>query len=380
MNILIAPDSFKDCLNAAEVAKSIRKGILQADATAQTTLLPLSDGGEGFVDTLLFGQAGELKTVAVHDALGRPLMANYGYSRDQKTAIIEMAAASGIEHLTAAERNPLIASTFGTGELIKDALDNQCKTILIGIGGSATNDGGTGMARALGFRLLDNRDQPVPEGGGYLHLLRRIDATLADKRLQSSTIIVACDVTNPLTGPKGASVVYGPQKGANTAMIEQLDSNLTHLASVMSTDLKKDLLDLPGGGAAGGLGAGLVAFANATLTNGFELVSRQLHLEDQVRKADLIFTGEGKIDQQTSQGKTPWGVAQLAQKYQKPLVALGGTLGEGYRNLYHEGFTAIFAIGDGPGNLEHSLVNARDLLATTSEKIYRLFIYAHSVR
>lgn len=371
MNIVIAPDSFKDCLEAEDVAKYLAKGILRVDSTVSIKNIPMADGGEGFVQTMVAASGGEIVQLQANDALKRSIKAFYGILDDKKTAIIEMAAASGIEHLKKEERNPLTTSTYGTGELILDALQKGCKKIIIGIGGSATNDGGTGMAKALGYRFLNIKNEEIKEGGGYLNELVKIDTSNKTKLLEGVEILVACDVSNPLTGDNGASAIYGPQKGATPEMIAFLDSNLKILSDTIKKDLQKDILNLAGGGAAGGLGAGLSAFAGGKLKTGFDIVKEQTNLEYHIKNADVVFTGEGKIDGQTNQGKTPWGVAQIAQKHNKPIFAVAGVLGEGYRELYNEGFSSIFALPTGPASLETCLTNAPELLMDAGERIFR---------
>ena len=374
MNIVIAPDSYKDCLNASQVASNIAEGIRRVKPDANINCIPLADGGEGFVQTMLSAVGGTQKTLMVKDPLGRTVEGFYGILNDQNTAIIEMAAASGIELLKPEERNPLLTSTYGTGQLMVDAIKNGCKRLVIGIGGSATNDGGTGMAKALGFRFLNHNDRELPEGGGALGSLNRIDSTKKLTAINDIEIIVACDVNNPLTGPRGATATYGPQKGATPDMVTMLDNHLGHLARIIKKDLNKDILDLEGGGAAGGIGAGLVAFANATLRKGFDIVKEQTNLEEHIKNSDLVITGEGKIDWQTKNGKTPWGVAQIAGKYNKPVIAIAGVLGKDYRDLYNEGFTSLFALPNGPATLDYCITNAPELLADTSEQIFRVMI------
>ncbi|MGQ8338543.1 glycerate kinase [Sunxiuqinia sp. A32] len=373
MKILIAPDSFKDCLEAADVAKHLANGIKRFLPNADIEAIPVADGGEGFVQTMLSALGGNKISLKASDPLGRETEAFYGILNDGNTAVIEMAAASGIEKLKLEERDPLLTSTFGTGQLLLNAIEKGCNKIIIGIGGSATNDGGAGMAKALGYRFLDDSGNELPEGGGYLDRLSSIETSQVSPAFQNIELLVACDVTNPLTGKLGASAIYGPQKGASPKVVQQLDKNLEILAFVIRRDLNKDILKLPGGGAAGGLGAGLVAFANGTLKAGFDIVKEQTNLEEAVKKADLVITGEGKMDSQTKQGKTPWGVAQLAKKHNKPLVAVAGFLGNGYRELYDEGFTSILALPNGPISLKESIETAPKLLVDAGERIVRLF-------
>ncbi len=377
MKVLIAPDSFKDCLEAAEVARYLAQGISRVVPDAEINRIPLADGGEGFVQTMLSALGGDRIVVPVADPLMRDVAAFYGILPDG-TAVIEMAAASGIEHLSRAERNPLITSTYGTGQLMLDAMQRGCRKIMIGIGGSATNDGGVGMATALGYRFLNEQGQEVPFGGGSLHQIKRIDFSSVNHLVGETAVYVACDVNNPLTGPRGASAVYGPQKGATPDLVRQLDDNLTHLATLLRKYLNVDVLELPGGGAAGGLGAGLVAFCGGRLQAGFDIVKEQTRLEEAVRTADIVLTGEGKMDRQTAQGKTPWGVAQLARQYNKPLYAFAGFLGDGYRELYNEGFTSIFALPNGPASLDSCIANAPDLLADSAEQLFRVIVTERS--
>jgi len=334
----------------------------------------LADGGEGFVNTMLTALGGKEIKMDALDPIGRKTEAFYGILNNG-TAVIEMAAASGIELLSKNERNPLITSTYGTGQMMKHAMENGCRKLIIGIGGSATNDGGTGMAKALGYRFLDKDGKDIAEGGGALNQLSHMDQSGVFYQLNDTEILIACDVSNPLTGEKGASAVYGPQKGANKEMVAHLDSNLENLARVIKKDMGKDILKLPGGGAAGGLGAGLVAFAKGDLKKGFDIVKEQTGLEEHIKNADLVFTGEGKIDGQTIHGKTPWGVAQIAKKYNKLLIAIAGVLGEGYRDLYEEGFTSIFSLPNGPATLEACINHAPELLADMGERIFRLLKY-----
>ncbi len=374
MKIVIAPDSFKDCLEAVDVATYLEKGIKRVVKDVDVEKIPVADGGEGFVQTMLSALGGNRIELTVQGPLYKKVKAFYGILEDGKTAVIEMASASGIEHLKPEERNALLTSTFGTGELMKDAMEKGCRKIIIGIGGSATNDGGTGMAKALGYKFLDENGIELPEGGGALNQLCSIDKSGVFELVNETQVLVACDVTNPLVGERGASVVYGAQKGASPEMIKQLDKNLEHFAQIVKNDLGVDVLDLPGGGAAGGLGAGLVAFCGGKLQAGFDIVKDQTGLDEAIKDADIVFTGEGKMDAQTKQGKTPWGVALIAKKYNKPLFAVAGFLGEGYRDLYDEGFSSIFALPNGPITLEESIQNASELLADAGERIMRTFL------
>ncbi len=372
MRILIAPDSFKECLTATEVAKNIALGILQVMPEATITCIPIADGGEGTVEAITTATNGKIIPIDTLDALMRPISSFYGITGDGKTAIIEMAAASGLGLIKTSERNPLKTSTFGTGMLIKSVMEKGYTSIILGIGGSATNDGGMGMARALGYRFLNKQNQEIGEGGGSLYSLAFIDSSKVDPLLKNTVITVACDVTNPLCGPNGASAIYGPQKSASPEMVKILDENLMHFSKIIIEQLGKDIANIPGAGAAGGLGAGMLAFTNASLSPGFEIVKTITNLEKHIQQADLIFTAEGKIDYQTQFGKTPFGVAQLAFKYQKPVIALCGIIGQGANILYEKGISSIFAIADKPMSVEESVRNAAVLLQNTSERIIRL--------
>ena len=373
MNILIAPDSFKDSLSAMEVCNNIEKGIIRVFPQAKIKKIPLADGGEGTVDALVQATNGKKIQATVHDPLFRKITATYGILGDEKTAVIEMAAASGIELLNEMERNPWITSTLGTGELMKDALDKGCRKFIVGIGGSATNDGGTGMAVALGARFIDTSGNEMAGTGENLGKINKIDLNNLDSRINECSISVACDVTNPLYGQQGAACVYSPQKGADTKMVKKLDQNLQHFGQLIEKQLRKKVSLMPGAGAAGGLGAGLHAFLNATLEPGFKIIKNTLNLDDIMPWADVIITGEGKIDNQTRFGKTPHGVAMVAKQKKIPVIALAGTLGDGYEELYKHHFHAIFSILDKPMQLNEALENAPKLLEQTTETIMRMF-------
>jgi len=372
MNILIAPDSFKDCLSAMEVASALQRGIQKIISDASISLLPMADGGEGTVESVIDATQGKLLSLRVMDPLMREVPSFYGITGDRETAVIEMAAASGIELLKKDERNPWVTSTFGTGQLISDALDRGVKKILLGIGGSATNDGGTGMAQALGVVFKGKFGVINVQGGGSLAEVEEICLEGLDRRLADVEIVVACDVSNPLTGPQGASHVYGPQKGADEIMVKKLDRNLLHLAGLIKDQLGKEISEYPGAGAAGGLGGGLMAFLNADLVGGFDMVAGVCGLREKIGKADLVITGEGKMDGQTRFGKTPFGVAQMAQKQGKPVIGVAGTLDEDASLLYEEGFDVLMPIQEKPGDLEYSLKNGKQLLERCGERIARL--------
>ncbi|MCK4662050.1 MAG: glycerate kinase [Bacteroidales bacterium] len=374
MNILIAPDSFKESLSATEVCRFIESGIKKTLFNANITSVPLSDGGEGFVQTIIDATSGRLIKVKAHDPLMRPIDAEYGILGDNETAIIEMTKVSGLELLSSKERNPWITTTYGTGELIRDALNKACKKLIIGIGGSATNDGGAGMIEALGGKLLTTNGKQIEKGGGALKQLATIDLANLDKRLSECQVLVACDVINPLLGKNGASFVFARQKGANSEMIKLLEENLSHYANIIQQEIGKDISDVPGTGAAGGIGAGLIAFLNAELKPGFDIIRDILNLDEYIKQADLIFTAEGKVDFQTQFGKTPFGVAQVAKKYNKPVICLAGSIGEGVEVLYNKGILSVFSIINKPMLLDEAIANASLLLEETAERVMRLYL------
>lgn len=369
---VVAPDSFKESMTAKEVCDAMEKGIKKADSAAEVIKVPMADGGEGTVDSLVDATNGQRVIVEVTGPLGNKISAYYGILGNGTTAVIEMAKASGLEIVEKKKRNPMITTTFGTGELIRDALDHNVKEIIIGLGGSSTNDGGSGMAQALGAKLLDQNNNQISFGGGNLDKLDKIDISDLDSRLQDVKIILASDVTNPLIGKDGASRVFGPQKGATPEMVEKLENNLQHYAKIIKRDLNKDVASVSGAGAAGGLGAGLMAFTTCKMRQGVDIAIEVTKLEEKVKSADYVFTGEGDTDFQTKFGKTPYGVAKLGKKYHKPVISLAGYLGEGIDSLYSEGFTAIFGIIPGACDLSTALKNGPSNVARTTENIVRL--------
>ncbi|MCJ7690289.1 MAG: glycerate kinase [Clostridiaceae bacterium] len=372
MKIIIAPDSFKGSLSALEVCENIEKGIRVVFDNAEIIKVPMADGGEGTVQSLVDATGGKLINLKVKDPLMRTINAFYGILGDGTTAIIEMAAASGITLLSEEERNPMQTTTYGTGQIIKHALDMECKNFIIGIGGSATNDGGAGMLQALGVKLLDESGNEIGFGGGNLEKLCVIDLSKIDSRIKLCNIVAACDVDNPLCGERGASYIFGPQKGADQNMIITLDNNLSHYADMVEKYLGISIVNYPGAGAAGGLGGGLLAFLNAKLEPGINIVIETTALEEKVRDADLVITGEGMIDYQTQYGKTPYGVAKLAKKYNIPVIAIAGGIGRGAEELYSKGFDSIFSIVDKPMALEEAMENSALLLQKTAERIMRV--------
>ncbi|WP_435927650.1 glycerate kinase [Dryocola sp. BD613] len=369
MKIVIAPDSWKESLSALEVATQIEAGFREIFPDASYVKLPVADGGEGTVEAMVAATQGSIVEVGVTGPLGKPVTAFYGLSGDSESAFIEMAAASGLEQVPLAERNPLITTSWGTGELISHALDRGVKHIIIGIGGSATNDGGIGMAQALGARVLNEKGEQLGYGGGELEKLASVDISGLDKRLRNCRIEVACDVTNPLTGNEGASAIFGPQKGASAAMVKQLDAALGHYAKIIARDLDIDVLTLAGGGAAGGMGAALYAFCGAELRQGITIVTEALNLDELVRDADLVITGEGRIDSQSIHGKVPVGVAKVAKRYNKPVIGIAGSLAKDVGIVHEHGLDAVFSVLYAVCTLEEALANAGENLCRAARNI-----------
>lgn len=369
MKIVIAPDSFKESLTAEEVSAAIARGLRTVFSDAEIVEVPLADGGEGTVQALVAATGGRIIEKKVTGPLGNSVTAFFGILGDGKTAVIEMAAASGLHLIPLEKRNPLFTTTKGTGELILAALDEGVDHIIIGLGGSATNDGGSGMAQALGARLLDQDGKDLPPGGGFLRQLEKIDISRLDPRLTRVKFEVACDVTNPLLGEKGASRTYAPQKGATAEMVEVLEQNLARYASILVRDLGKDVAAIPGAGAAGGLGAGLLAFLDVELKRGIDIVIAATKLEEKIKDARLVITGEGKIDGQTISGKTPIGVARLAKKYDIPVIAICGSIGHDAQSVYEHGIDAIFSILPEISALDVALEKAAEYLENTAHNL-----------
>lgn len=374
MKILIAPDSFKENLSAKEVAQAIERGIKKVDENIQTSIVPMADGGEGTVESLVEATDGQIINVKVKDPLMRDIDSYYGVLGDRKTAVIEMAAASGLALLEKDERNPMDTTSFGTGQLIKYAIEEGYKDIIIGIGGSATNDGGAGMLMALGAKLLDANGEDIGLGAKGLGKLKSIDLSNFHEDIKDCNFVVACDVDNPLVGKRGASYVFGPQKGADEHMVKILDANLENFGKVVEDTLGISLLQYPGAGAAGGMGAALLAFLDAELERGIDIVIEATQLERKIMDSNLVITGEGKIDGQTQFGKTPYGIATLAKKYNKPVIAIAGGIGEDASVLYEKGIDSIFSIVNKPMTLEEAMVHGESLLEDTAERIIRALI------
>jgi len=380
MIIVIAPDSYKESLTALEVATQIEAGFREVFPEAQYRKLPMADGGEGTVSALVAATGGRLQAAEVSGPLGAPVQAFYGMTGDGKTAVIEMAAASGLALVPPGLRNPLKTTSFGTGELIKAALDAGAEHLIIGIGGSATNDGGAGMLQALGAKLLDRSGGQIGFGGGSLAFLERIDVSCLDPRLKTCRIEAACDVDNLLTGPKGASAVFGPQKGATPEMVVTLDENLTRYAALIARDLGVQLDRVAGAGAAGGMGAALLAFFGAELRPGIEIIVEAVGLDALVRDADLVITGEGRIDSQSIHGKTPIGVARLAKRYGKPVLAIAGCLSSDVGVVHEHGIDAVFSVLSQPGTVEQALRDAATNVRAASRNIAALLKVALDIQ
>jgi len=354
MKIVVAPDSFKGSLTAVEVSDAIEQGVREIFPEAEIVKIPMADGGDGTVQCLVNATGGEILKEKVTGPLGNEVLASYGILGDKKTAVIEMAEASGLTLVPENKRNPLITTTYGTGQLIKSALDQGCRKMIIGIGGSATNDGGAGMVQALGVKLLDKNGEEIGFGGGELKKIFRIDTKYLDNRLYETKVLIASDVSNPLCGSKGASRIYGPQKGATPEVIKELDESLAYFAEIIKRDLHKNVKDIPGAGAAGGLGASLIAFLNAELKPGIDIVIEIVKLEQAIKDADLVITGEGKIDSQTIYGKAPIGVAKIAKKYNVPVIAVAAIISDDADIVHQYGINALIKISEPPMSLIES--------------------------
>ena len=376
MKIVIAPNSFKENLTSLEVASEIETGMRRVWPDAEYVKIPMADGGEGTVQSLVDATGGEIVKVEVSGPMGDRVLASYGLLGDKRTAVIEMAEASGLPLVPKDKRNPLVATTYGTGELIKDAIARGVEEIILGIGGSATNDAGAGLAQALGVRFLNFGGAPIRDliAGGDLDDVQAVDLTGVDPGLARVRISVACDVTNPLCGEKGASRVYGPQKGATPEMVEQLDKNLAHFAHIIKRSIGADVADRPGAGAGGGIGAGLMAFTNAVLKRGVELVVAATRLEQHMQGAHLAITGEGRVDFQTAFGKTPSGVAVAAHKHGVPVVAIGGGLADDAGGVFAHGIDGLATATPNAMPLDVAIGKSRQYLQDAGERVARLIV------
>ena len=382
MKIILAPDSFKGSLTSMEVAAAMETGIKRVIPDVECIKIPMADGGEGTVRSLLDALGGELISCTVKGPAGRRVTADYGILADNRTAVIEMAAASGLSLVSGGSRNPLETTSFGTGELMRHALDRGVEKIILGIGGSATNDAGVGMAQALGavFRGGDGRTITQVGSGGMLQEIEAVDLQGMHPKLRHTQVLVACDVDNPLYGKNGAAHVFAPQKGADAAMVEILDENLEHLAGVVRRELGVDVGKVPGAGAAGGLGAGLLVFAGAELRSGIEIISKATPIETYLRSADLVFTGEGRVDFQTAFGKTPAGIARLAGEYGVPVIAIGGGLADDAGTAFNHGINGLEAAIARDMPLDEALANSREYVANAAERAMRLIKIGQGIK
>jgi glycerate kinase len=371
MRVLIATDSFKGSLKSLEAADIIEKGIRRVYGAAQVEKIAIADGGEGTVEAIVESLKGEYRYAEVSDPIGNKVRARYGIVNGD-TAIIEMAEASGLYLVPKDKRNPLTTSTYGTGELIRDALSLGCRKIILGIGGSATNDGGMGMAAALGVKFLDKDGNHLEMGGGFLDRLYKIDISGIIPLVGETEFVAACDVNNPLCGERGASRVFGPQKGASPQMVEILDKSLLHYADIIKKDLAMDVKDVPGAGAAGGLGAGLMVFCRAKLMKGMDIVLDTINIDDRIKEADIVITGEGRLDEQTAYGKVPVGIGLRAKKYDKPVFAVAGSIAKGAELVYQHGIDAAMSAIVAPMTIEEAIRESSRLIEEASERLFRI--------
>lgn len=373
MKIVLAPDSFKENLTSMQVASCIEKGIKNVLPRAKCVIVPMADGGEGTVQSLVDATGGKIIRKKVTGPNGQPVNARYGMLGDGETGVIEMAEASGLPLVPREERNPLTATTYGTGELIADALKRGITKLIIGLGGSATNDAGAGMAQALGVKFYDKDGKELTDhlGGGMLNNIASIDTSQINPLVKKATITIASDVDNPLCGRKGASHVFGPQKGATPAQVKELDANLKHYGNKLKTILKKDVATKPGAGAAGGLGAGLMAFTRAKMKRGVDLVVQATELEKHLKGADLVITGEGRVDFQTAFGKTPAGVAKAAKKHKVPVIAIGGALADDARGVFEHGIHGLDSAVSRNMDLDEALKDSKKFLELAGERVIR---------
>ena len=376
MKIILAPDSFKGNLTSLQVAAALEKGIRRVLPKANCIKVPMADGGEGTVQSLVDATGGKFLRKKVTGPAGNSVSARYGMLSDGETAVIEMAEASGLHLVSGKQKNPLKTTTYGTGELMLDAAKRGAKKIIIGIGGSATNDGGVGMAQALGVRFLNKQGRVINElgAGGMINKIASIDMKDLNPLIKKTKVIVACDVTNPLCGKNGASNVFGPQKGATPAMVKTLDQNLKHLGTIIKKDLKKNVANVKGAGAAGGLGAGLVAFTKVRMKSGVDIVIEATELNKHLKGADLVITGEGRVDFQTAFGKTPSGVAKTARKHRVPTVAIGGGITDDANGVFKHGIDGLESACARDMTLEVAINHSKAHLTNAAERVIRLIL------
>ncbi|MGN7893325.1 glycerate kinase [Bacillus sp. 22475] len=369
MKVVIASDSYKESLKAIEVCEAIERGFRAIFPNAKYVKIPIGDGGEGTVESLVDATGGRIISISVTGPLRESVQAFYGMSKDKKTAFIEMAAASGLQHVPVEKRNPLITTTKGTGELILHALNQGAEYIILGLGGSATNDGGAGMLAALGVRFINDKGEVIDPSGGTLHSIVVIDFSQMDPRLKGIKIEAACDVDNPLFGMQGASFVFGRQKGANIEMMKELDENLKHYANILKRYVSSDVSEIPGAGAAGGMGVAVISVLKGDLRRGIEIVLDYTNFDKHIEDADLIITGEGRIDEQTAYGKAPVGVAGRAKRFSVPVIAIGGSVSSDYSAVYEKGIDAVFSITTRPMTLEEAYRVAEENIEMTTKNI-----------
>ena len=366
MKIVIAPDSFKESLSASEVADAIEAGFVDVFPDAEIFKLPVADGGEGSTDALISATQGRYFSTSVMGPMGEAIDASWGMLGNSQTAVVEVAKACGLSLVPLENRNPMIATSYGLGELILAAVDNGANHIIVGLGGSACNDGGAGMLQALGFRLLDFSGNQLNRGVGSLSSLSSIDSSEIDSRLQGIRFEVACDVDNPLLGPQGASVIFGPQKGADSEMIAQLDANLTHYSDIITSTIKKDVSEVPGSGAAGGIGSAFLAFLNAELKSGINIILDAIDFEHQIKGADLVITGEGRFDSQSIRGKAPIGVAKSAKRNRSLVFMIAGSVEDDERLIHKNDIDRVFSVVSKGLTLEKALANPSESITLTS--------------
>ena len=374
MKVVSAIDSFKGSMTSLEVSEAFEKGVKKIFKDINFIKVPLADGGEGTVQALIDNLSGKLVSIKVKDPLMHEIDSFYGISGDGKTAIIEVAAASGLPLISLEHRNPMKANTYGTGELIKDAIKNGCREFIIGLGGSATNDAGMGMLSALGYIFLDENGNELFPNGENLMKIRDINQSNIEKDLLECKFLVACDVDNPFYGENGAAYVYAKQKGATDTNIKDLDDGLINFSKVIFDKMKVDISEISGAGAAGGLGGAFLSFLNSELKSGIDIIIEKINLEEVIKNADYVITGEGRLDFQSAMGKTPVGVSKLAKKYNIPVIAIGGSVADDIDNIYECGITTVFSIIDSPMTLAEAMntKNAEKLVEKTAEQIFRL--------
>lgn len=369
--VVIAPQGFKESLSGMEIAEAMSLGVKRVWPDVETVLIPVADGGDGTLQALVDSSGGEVRTANVENAIGHPIVAEWGALGNATTAVIEVANAVGLARLSPDERDVRNASTFGIGQIFTEALDAGFNNFIIGVGGSATNDGGAGMIQAMGGRLTDKNGKELPRGGIALSRLASIDISSMDPRMLNADIVVACDVNNPLCGPRGASAIFGPQKGATFEDVQELDAALANYAEVIAKDLHTDVAEIPGAGASGGLGAGLMGFFNARLRLGADIVLEAVSLEEHLKDAELVIVGEGQFDRSTVFNKSPVAVAQRAKKHGTPVIGIAGSLGAGFREVHQHGIDAVFSLVNRPMSLKAAMEDTKRLVAIATEEACR---------